>query len=33
MVITSDSPVPADLLDELVTDEDFVAGRTVTLEL
>jgi D-3-phosphoglycerate dehydrogenase len=33
MVITTDGPVPGDLLDELVRDEDFVAGRTVTLEL
>ncbi|HEY1591948.1 MAG TPA: phosphoglycerate dehydrogenase [Solirubrobacteraceae bacterium] len=32
MVITTDSPVPADVLDEVVRGEGFVAGRTVTLQ-
>ncbi len=33
MVITTDSPVPSRLLDELLSGDDFVAARTVTLEL
>jgi D-3-phosphoglycerate dehydrogenase len=32
MVITTDSPVPPDVLDEVVRGEGFVAGRTVTLQ-
>jgi D-3-phosphoglycerate dehydrogenase len=32
MVITTDSPVPADVLDEVVRGDGFVAGRTVTLQ-
>jgi D-3-phosphoglycerate dehydrogenase len=32
MVITTDSPVPAEVLDEVVGGEGFVAGRTVTLQ-
>jgi D-3-phosphoglycerate dehydrogenase len=32
MVITTDGPVPAAILNELVAGEDFVDGRTVTLE-
>ncbi len=32
MVITTDSPVPHDVLDEVVRGEGFVAGRTVTLQ-
>jgi D-3-phosphoglycerate dehydrogenase len=31
MVITTDSPVPRDVLDEVVAGEGFEAGRTVTL--
>jgi D-3-phosphoglycerate dehydrogenase len=33
MIITTDSPVPSDVLDELLAGEDFMAVRTVTLEL
>ena len=33
MVITTDGPVPADVLDELLTGDDFVAGRNVALDL
>jgi D-3-phosphoglycerate dehydrogenase len=32
MVITTDSPVPPDVLDEVTTGEGFVTGRTVTLQ-
>ena len=32
MVITTDSPVPRDVLDEVVAGEGFEAGRTVTLQ-
>jgi D-3-phosphoglycerate dehydrogenase len=32
MVITTDSPVPPDVLDEVVRGDGFVAGRTVTLQ-
>jgi D-3-phosphoglycerate dehydrogenase len=32
MVITTDSPVPSDVLDEVVAGDGFEAGRTVTLE-
>ena len=31
MVITTDSPVPREVLDEVVAGEGFEAGRTVTL--
>ena len=31
MVITTDSPVPAEVLDEVIGGDGFVAGRTVTL--
>jgi D-3-phosphoglycerate dehydrogenase len=33
MVITTDSPVPSQVLDELLSGEGFVAARTVALEL
>jgi D-3-phosphoglycerate dehydrogenase len=33
MVITTDGPVAAEVLDELLTGEDFVDARSVTLEL
>jgi D-3-phosphoglycerate dehydrogenase len=33
MVTTTDGPVPSEVLDELLSGEDFVAARTVTLEL
>ena len=32
MVITTDAPVPREVLDEVVAGDGFVAGRTVTLE-
>jgi D-3-phosphoglycerate dehydrogenase len=32
MVITTDSPVPPDVLNEVVRGDGFVAGRTVTLQ-
>ena len=31
MVITTDVPVPHEVVDEVVAGEGFVAGRTVTL--
>jgi hypothetical protein len=31
-VITTDAPVPREVLDEVVAGDGFVAGRTVTLE-
>ncbi|HKF79872.1 MAG TPA: phosphoglycerate dehydrogenase [Thermoleophilaceae bacterium] len=31
MVITTDSPVPQDVVDEIVASEGFIAGRTVSL--
>ncbi len=31
-MITTDGPVPAQVLDEVVAGEGFEAGRTVTLE-
>jgi D-3-phosphoglycerate dehydrogenase / 2-oxoglutarate reductase len=32
MVITTDSPVPQDVVDEIVASEGFIAGRTVSLQ-
>ena len=31
MVVTTDAPVPHDVIDEIVAVDGFVAGRTVTL--
>jgi D-3-phosphoglycerate dehydrogenase len=31
MVVTSDAPVPQDLVDRIVASDDFVDGRAVTL--
>jgi D-3-phosphoglycerate dehydrogenase len=31
MVVTTDAPVPRDVLDEIVASEGFVEGRTVSL--
>jgi hypothetical protein len=33
MVITTDGPVPSQVLDELLSGDDFMTARTVTLEL
>jgi hypothetical protein len=31
MIVTTDAPVPQDLLDEITAGEDFVEARTVAL--
>ena len=31
MIVTTDAPVPQDVVDEIVSEDGFVAGRTITL--
>ncbi len=32
MVVTTDAPVPQDLVDEIVASDGFVGGRSVSLD-
>ena len=31
MIVTTDAPVPQDIVDQIVSEDGFVAGRTITL--